>query len=312
MTRTITRNLAASVRQRLLVLAKKREEPFDLVLSRYSLERLLYRISRSKWRDRFLLKGAMLFLVWHGTPHRPTRDLDLMGYGANDVGSMEEVFQSICSVKVKEDGIEFSPASVRGMEIRDNSEYRGVRIQLRASLAGANIPIQVDIGFGDIVTPDPEEIWFPTLLEFPAPKLRTYTKYSMVSEKFQAMVMLGIANSRMKDFYDLWFIANEWEFFGVILGRAIKATFDRRNTPLTAEIPYSLTDSFSEDPIKRRQWEAFKRKNLLSKEGKAIFEVINLLRDFLVPPFLSAAKREKFNSIWPAGGPWKKKNGNNR
>jgi len=228
MTRAIPRNLAASVRQRLLVLAKKREEAFDLVLGRYSLERLLYRISRSKWGNRFLLKGAMLFLVWHDTPHRPTRDLDLMGYGANDVGSMEEAFQSICSVKVEEDGIEFSPASVRGMEIRDNSEYGGVKIQLRASLAGANIPMQIDIGFGDVVTPAPEEIWFPTLLEFPAPKLRTYTKYSMISEKLQAMVMLGIANSRMKDFYDLWFMAKEWEFDGLILGRAIKATFDRR------------------------------------------------------------------------------------
>lgn len=197
------RNLAASVRQRLLNIAKRNGEAFDLVLTRYALERLLYRLGNSRYHNQFLLKGAMLFAVWGGAPHRPTRDLDLLGFGPNDLPQVQAVFQNICQVPVEPDGLKFLPDTVRVSEIREDQEYQGVRLPFDAKLENAIIPIQVDIGYGDAVTPAPQEISYPTLLEFPAPQLRAYPIYTVVAEKFQALVLLGIANSRMKDFYDI-------------------------------------------------------------------------------------------------------------
>ena len=197
------RNLAASVRQRLLNIAKRNGEAFDLVLTRYALERLLYRLGNSRYHNQFLLKGAMLFAVRGGAPHRPTRDLDLLGFGPNDLPQVQAVFQNICQVPVEPDGLKFLPDTVRVSEIREDQEYQGVRLPFDAKLENAIIPIQVDIGYGDAVTPAPQEISYPTLLEFPAPQLRAYPIYTVVAEKFQALVLLGIANSRMKDFYDI-------------------------------------------------------------------------------------------------------------
>jgi hypothetical protein len=192
-------DIAASVRQRLLNLAHGKAEPFDFILIRYAQERFLYRLAQSEWRKAFLLKGAVLYAAWYHQPYRPTRDIDLSGFGANDISNLVAIFQSICKIEV-EDGIQFLATSVRGNEIREANKYSGVRIKLMAKLAGANISLQIDIGFGDAVTPAPEQIDYPTLLNFPAPQLMTYPHYTVVSEKFHAMVILGIANSRMKDF----------------------------------------------------------------------------------------------------------------
>jgi Nucleotidyl transferase AbiEii toxin, Type IV TA system len=246
--------MAASVRQRLLNIARDRQEDFQLVLSRFALERLLFRLSRSQHRDAFTLKGAMLFQFWGGEPHRPTRDLDLLGRGEPSTEQFEQVFQEVCRQPAGDDGLVFRDETVRAEQIKEDDEYQGLRIRLEARLGSARIPIQIDVGFGDAVTPGPQEITFPTLLDFPAPVIQAYPRETVVAEKFQAMVMLGIANSRMKDFYDLWMLAGQFEFQGPILCDAIHATFDRRKTTLPVGPPLALTSEFAEDSGKQTQW----------------------------------------------------------
>jgi predicted nucleotidyltransferase component of viral defense system len=196
------RNVAASVRQRLLALSRERIEPFDLTLVRYGSERLLYRLSQSHYVDRFLLKGAMLFRVWTEETHRPTRDIDLLGFGANDTDELAQIFREVSQTDVEPDGLVFRPETVKAESIREEAAYAGIRITMEAKLENARIPIQVDIGFGDAVTPGPEEVQYPVLLDLPAPRLRSYPVYTVIAEKLEAMVLLGEANSRMKDFYD--------------------------------------------------------------------------------------------------------------
>lgn len=297
-------DLAASVRQRLLNLAHRRAEPFDLVLTRYAQERLLYRLGQSESRNAFLLKGVMLFAVWYDQPHRPTRDLDLLGFGANDIPLLEATFQSICRIEAN-DGTQFLADTVRGVEIREANIYTGVRIKLIAQLAGAKIPLQIDIGFGDAVTPAPEPINYPTLLDFPAPQLNAYPHYSVVSEKLQAIVLLGIANSRMKDFYDIWSMARRLSFKGSVLCQAIEATLKRRDTILPESLPLAFTDSFANDPSKNTQWNAFIRKNQPWVEESKLSDVLKFLKDFLMLPLSSLIRKNEFTLIWNPGGPWK-------
>jgi predicted nucleotidyltransferase component of viral defense system len=300
-------NLPASVRQRLLNIAKRDGEAFDLVLTRYALERLLYRLGQSQYHGQFLLKGAMLFAVWGGEAHRPTRDVDLLGFGSSELPQVVRIFQDICQVSVAPDGLEFLPDTIRAIEIREDQEYQGVRVSFEACLENAVIPIQIDIGFGDAVTPAPEDITYPTVLNFAAPKLRAYPLYTVVAEKFQAMVWLGIANSRMKDFYDIWVIMQKFPFEGHILGEAIEATFARRNTPLPSEAPLALTQVFANDAAKQTQWKAFLRKNALQVDDLTFPDIIKALHDFLMPPTLACAKVLAFNANWPAGGSWQSK-----
>jgi hypothetical protein len=303
-TRSRPHNVAASVRQRLLNIAREKSEAFDLVLTRYALERLLFRIGRSEWRARFLLKGAMLYTLWYDAPYRPTRDLDLLAFGDSDIAHLEEVFRALCGVPVEDDGITFLEDSVHGSEIRGESEYQGVRVHMSSTLAGAVIPLQIDVAFGDVVLPAPEEILYPTLLDLPAPQVLAYPRYSVVSEKFQAMVMLGIANSRMKDFYDIWEMARQLDFDGLILSRSLAATFERRQTALPAGVPLALSDSFTQDRGKITQWNAFIRKNRLPTEA-TLMEVAAFLRDFLMPPVRAILEEREFSTTWPALGPWK-------
>ena len=270
------RNLAASVRQRLLNLAKERQEDFQLVLTRYGLERTMYRLSRSKHRSQFVLKGALLFSLWSDVPHRATRDLDLLGRGASDIPRLGNIFREIIATEVEEDGLEFHQESVRGERIREDQEYAGVRIHFEANLAAARIFIQVDIGFGDAVIPDAEEMEYPTLLDFPKPRLLVYPREAVIAEKFQAMTMLGIANSRMKDFYDIWVLSRKFGFQGKALGEAIKATFARRETPLPTESPLALTQEFCDDQGKQAQWRAFINRAKLESEGKPL-QTLSLL-----------------------------------
>ncbi len=298
------RNTGASVRQRLLNLSKEKSEAFDLVLTRYALERLLYRIGQSQWRTRFLLKGAMLYTLWYDAPYRPTRDMDLLAFGQSDLAHLIEAFRALCNVPVEDDGIEFLKESVRGSEIRGESEYQGVRILMTATLADAVILLQVDVAFGDAVVPAPEEVRYPTILDQPPPQILAYPRYTVVSEKFQAMVMLGIANSRMKDFYDIWTLAREFDFDGLLLSQAIAATYERRRTALPAEAPLALTDSFSRDRVKATQWDAFVRKNRLSPGKLSFQDVTTFLRDFLMPPVQSVREGKEFNMAWPPLGPW--------
>ena len=224
--------MAASVRQRLMNKAREQGEAFDLVLIRYTSERLLYRLSQSAFRDRFVLKGAMLFQLWGGSIHRPTRDLDLLAYGSPSPVDFEQLFREVCEEDVEDDGLNFRAESVHAVRMKEDEEYEGLRLKLQAYLDAARISVQIDVGFGDAVTPGPDEITYPTLLDFPAPTLKAYPRVTVVAEKFQAMVMLGIANSRMKDFYDVWTLARHFAFSGPVLCAAMRATFERRKTVL--------------------------------------------------------------------------------
>jgi predicted nucleotidyltransferase component of viral defense system len=237
------RNLPASVRQRLLNLSREKKEPFDLILSRYAIERLLYRLANSRYAERFLLKGAMLFSIWTEETYRPTRDVDLLGFGENDTVELEGIFRELCSLPIEPDGLLFHAETVKAERIREEAAYAGIRVTLVAQLENAKIPVQADVGFGDAVTPEADEIIFPALLDLPAPKIRVYPIYTVVAEKLEAMIYLGEPNSRMKDFFDVWFLSQRFEFSGQTLTEAIQATFQRRKTPL----PHELPAAFSKD-----------------------------------------------------------------
>jgi predicted nucleotidyltransferase component of viral defense system len=228
------RNMGASVRARLLNLAKERNQPNDLLLTRYALERLLYRLSTTKHRERFVLKGAMLMTTWFEDPFRPTRDLDLLGFGDPDPQAMLALFREVLAVEA-DDGVVFDVEGLSVDLIREELEYGGLRIKTDASIAGARVRIVVDVGFGDAIEPGATELPLPVLLDLPAPRLRAYPRETVVAEKFQAMVALGRANSRMKDFYDIWLLSRTYEFEGDALARAIAATFTRRKTPIDSQ-----------------------------------------------------------------------------
>ncbi len=295
------RNMAASVRQRLANRARERGETFDIVLTRYALERLLFRLGQSGHRDRFILKGAMLFSLWTDAPYRETRDLDLLGFGPNDVRDLEEVFRSLCTLSVADDGVLFDAASVQAEPMREDQEYAGGRVRLTAMIAGARLSLQIDIGFGDAVTPAPEEITYPTLLPFPAPRIRAYPKETVVAEKYQALVSLGMANSRMKDFYDLWVMSTTFAFDGATLAAAIGATFSRRQTALPAEIPLAMTAAFAEDRQKGVQWSSFVRRASPSATPPSLPEVIGVLKAFLLPVSEALQQAQPFLTRWTPG-----------
>ena len=260
----MSRNLAASIRARLKQRAGAMKQDFNLTLTRYGLERLLYRLSISSHAPNYLLKGALLFSLWYDQPHRPTRDADLLGFGADDIESAVAAFRDICQVAA-EDGIAFDSASVKGAAIRKEAGYGGVRIDLQAKLDGARIALQVDIGFGDAVTPAPEAISFPVLLDnLPAPQLRAYPKCTVVAEKFHAVCLLGMANTRMKDYFDLWILMTEGGLEPTELRRAIEATFARRQLAIPNTLPTGLSDTFSRDVTKQMQWTAFLKKSRLN------------------------------------------------
>ena len=297
--------MSASVRQRLLNRARNRREDFAWVLTRYGIERLLYRLGRSQYRSDFILKGAMLFPLWGIEGHRPTRDADLLGFGENTEAHLVEVFRALCELEVEDDGLIFDSQSVQAALIREEMEYGGIRVRLAATLGNARIPIQVDVGFGDAVTPGPDEVDYPTLLDLPGPHLRVYSRESVIAEKFQAMIHLGMANSRMKDFYDLWMLSRLFEFEGSTLAHAIERTFSRRHTAIPAETAVFMTDEFYADATKVTQWRAFLMRNAL-EEGESLETVVGAIETFLMPVSLELSAGGKFAAHWPMGGPWRR------
>jgi len=298
------RNLPASILDRLRNRARASGEELQWVLTRFALERLLYRLSRSPYREQFVLKGAMLFQAWTDRAHRTTRDLDLLGFGENSPERLAAVFGAICRVKVEDDGIVFDAATLEAGRIKEGERYEGVRLRLDARLASARVPVLIDIGFADAVTPEPEDLAYPVLLNLPVPWLRAYSRETVVAEKLEAMVTLGIANSRMKDFYDLWILSRTCAFDGPPLVRAIVATFERRATRVSAE-PVSLTRLFAEDETKRAQWRVFVQRSRLSDGSDVqLSAVIEALRDFVLQPLVAARRGGVFAAQWPAGGPW--------
>jgi hypothetical protein len=296
-------NVAASVRQRLLDQARSKRVDFNLLLTRYGLERFLYRLGKSEYRERFVLKGAMLFPLWGVVSYRSTRDVDLLGYGESEIEALVTVFRTICQTEVADDGIKFDPTSVQAEDIRDQMEYGGTRLKLNADLAGARIHLQVDIGFGDVITPSADSAEYPVLLDHPAPSLRVYPRETVIAEKFQAMVHLGIANSRMKDFHDLWVLGTQFDFDGMTLATALARTFERRNTPLPVELPLALTPEFFADAQKTRQWKAFLNRAGLTVEVD-LAEVATFIAGFVMPLIETTRVGGNYAGHWLAGGPW--------
>lgn len=296
-------NLAASILARLLTLAKQRGDDYNLLLNHFGMERLLARVSTSPHADRFLLKGAMLFALWYDTPHRPTRDADLLGFGPDDDASLIATFRDVAAMDLG-DAIVLDPDTVKAEAIREDNTYGGTRITLVGRIGSARCALQIDVGFGDAVTPGPQMAAYPTLLgDFPAPVLRVYPVYTVIAEKYQAMVMLGQANSRMKDFFDLAVIARRTELDCATLAAAIAATFARRQTTLPAERPLALTKGFSEDAAKLRQWQAFLNRNRI--EAASLGDTVALLDDLLWPPTQVAAVGSQATATWrPEGLHW--------
>jgi predicted nucleotidyltransferase component of viral defense system len=252
------RNIGASVRQRLLNVARARGQPLELLLTRYALERLLHRLSLSPHRDRFVLKGALLLTTWFDEPHRATRDLDLLGFGDPSDDALLAVFREVMTITI-DDGMTFDTAKLKIQPIREDAEYGGSRLITTATLSGARIPIVVDVGFGDAIEPGAEDIDLPVLLDMPSPHLRAYPQETVVAEKLHAMVVLGLANSRMKDYYDVWMLTRAFSIDTNRLRRAVDATFERRSTPVPTSVPEGLSDAFAADADKQAQWHAFAR-----------------------------------------------------
>jgi hypothetical protein len=247
----------------------------------------------------------MLFRIWTDQIHRPTRDLDLLGRGKPSLETLRRIFRDICILTVEDDGLTFVPDTVTAIRIKEDQEYEGVRVELKVLLGQARIHLQIDVGFGDAVVPPATNVNFPTMLDFATPILRAYPREAVVAEKFQAMVMLGIANSRMKDFFDLWTLANGFEFDGARLCRAIRATFNRRKSALMTTPPLALTAEFGTDAAKVKQWQAFVRKGKLDSSSVELFQICALLQEFLMPPTEALVAETDFDQTWPPAGPWR-------
>jgi predicted nucleotidyltransferase component of viral defense system len=303
MTKGPITNVPASIRQRLTNIAKARNRRFADVLQHYALERWLFRLSQSKYRDRFVLKGALLFVAWKSPITRPTRDIDFLGRLENDLESIRAVVAEVCQTPVDDDGLLFDPARVTTERITEDADYEGVRASFQAKLGNARIPMQIDIGFSDVITPAATEITYPTVLELPAAQLLAYNRETAIAEKFEAMTKLGELNSRMKDFFDVDLLASNFEFEGATLAAAIHATFDRRGTPIQAD-PICFSDGFATDRSKVTQWKAFVRRSQISNEPE-FHDAIQRIREFLQPLAIQIASGATFDRKWARGGPWK-------
>ena len=304
MAREVT-NIAASVRARLQNVAKDKHANFQRMLTRYALERLLFRLSVSRYKDSFVLKGAMLYAAWLEDPFRTTRDLDLLSLGAREGERLAVIFRDICVQAVEEDGLNFDAEHIVAETIRDDGTHGGLRLRTSARLGTAVIPIQIDIGFGDAVTPGASELEYPVLLDQPAPKLNAYPRDTVAAEKFEAMVALDLANSRMKDFYDLLAMSRLFAFDGTTLAAAIHATFERRVTTVPRERPPSLTSVFSDDPQKLQQWRAFITREALLIDEPDLPTVICEVGDFIMPAARGAIDDGQIPGRWTSDGGWR-------
>ncbi len=298
------KNIAASVRARLQNVARVKQANFQQMLTRYALERLLFRLSVSPHKDRFVLKGAMLYAAWLDDPFRTTRDLDFLAFGEREAERLAEIFRDICVQTVEDDGLSFDAEHLATETIREDQTDGGIRLRTSARLGTAVIPVQIDIGFGDVVTPGPSELEYPVLLDQPVPKLNAYPRETVAAEKFEAMVALGLANSRMKDFYDLLAMSRLFTFEGATLSAAIRATFERRTTPIPRAHPPSLTPAFSEDPMKVQQWRSFLAREPLLIDEPNLKKVVSEVDDFVMPAACGAIDIDSTPGDWSPESGW--------
>ncbi len=304
MTERPVKNMAASIHQRLLNFAKERNRPFNEVLQYYAMERFLYRLAHSKHGEKFVLKGALMLGVWKAPVSRPTMDIDLLGRMDNSIETLTTVARDVCVEKVEPDGLTFDQDTVTGERIAEDADYAGVRVRLLGMLGNARINIQVDVGFGDVVHPAPRVTAYPTILDLPAPRLRAYSRETSVAEKFEAMVKLGLLNSRMKDFFDIWLLCQQYEFDGKTLATAIARTFAHRETMISPN-PEAFTPAFSNLPAKQAQWRAFIRRTRLQRPPADFAEVVQTISGFLQPLAKALAAGKSFGGKWTAAGPWR-------
>jgi len=274
--------LQASVRQRLLNIANRDRVDFQQILTRYSLERLLFRLGRSPHRATFLLKGAFLFLAWQDDIARPTKDLDFLGHGSPEIDRLESLLLEILSTKVEDDGLDFLPETVQGAAIREASLYDGIRFKLTATLGNIRIPIQIDIGFGDAAGQHATELEYPTLLDQGPPRIMSYKPEFVIAEKLEAIVALGLINSRIKDYYDLWCLSNSMQIPHKDIIGAIRATFDVRGTEIPSDIPPGLSVDFADGP-KSRAWNAFISRSELDGKNLQLEDILRELRTHYLP-----------------------------
>ena len=297
-------DIGASVRQRLYNNSRATKRPFQEVLQYFAMERFLYRLARSKYANRFVLKGALMFTVWRAPTSRPTKDIDLLACMDNRVESIVPIVRKICQLTVEPDGVVFDLESVQGRVIKEDADYEGVRVTFQASLDKAAVRMQLDLGFNDVVTPAPTITEYPTILEFSAPRLYGYSRETVIAEKFEAMVKLGRLNSRLKDFFDLWMLSRQFDFDGPTLVSAVSRTFEQRGTAMEFP-PVALTPQFASDPIKRTQWRGFLTKSKLTTAPQDIQEVLQTLVVFLGPVAQAIQSGQAFAARWQAPGPWK-------
>lgn len=300
--------MAKSVHARLLNKARESDRSFMELLQYYGMEKFLLRMSKSEFAEEFILKGALLLRSAGISEIRPTRDIDLSRETAQSIELLEQMAKDCCQVEVEEDGLLFDPDTVAGEEIREEQAYKGVRIKFQGKLGNAKIPMQIDIGFGDVVSPSPLWVEYPVLLNGESPNLLAYTLESAIAEKYQAMVYLDMANSRMKDFYDIWYLMNNQNFEGSALQKAVELTFQRRKTELPDEPPTALTDAFYSDEGKKGQWKAFKRKADLTDVSQSLEEVVKDISGFLWPLNKSLIQEKEFTSTWEPEKGWGKRN----
>jgi predicted nucleotidyltransferase component of viral defense system len=277
----------------------------QFMLERFALYRMLYRLSKSVYNERFVLKGAQLMLVWMGETVRPTRDVDLLGFGDLSDETLARIFREICTQDIEPDGMEYLPDSVTVTAIREANVYGGWRVTLESRLGSARLHLQIDIGIGDAVTPEPEWVELPRLLDFPAPRLRSYRPETSIAEKIETMVSLGLQNSRMKDYFDIFVLSEHKSFDGRVLCDAVCDTFKRRGTTIPEGLPMALSREFATDPGKVAQWVGFLRRIKGDSVPIDLATVVVRLAAFLGPVLVAIRDQEEFSLQWPPGGPWK-------
>ena len=300
------RDVAASVRQRLQNAARQTNRPFQEVLQYYAMERFLYRLAQSPHARTFVLKGALMFRAWNAPASRSTKDIDLLARMDNSVDAVVPVFQEVCGQPVEPDGLVFHVDTVADRVIKEDADYAGVRVTLLATLQNSRMAMQIDIGFGDVLTPAAAAIDYPTILDFPAPQLNGYSRETVIAEKFEAMVKLGLVNSRMKDFYDVWLLSRQFEFDGLALANAIFRTFANRQTVVMPS-PIALTSAFAGDSGKQTQWRGFLRKSRIDSAPAELQEVVDVLGAFLLPIAAAILGGEAFNQVWQVSGSWRER-----
>ncbi len=298
----LPRHLGASVRQRLLNRARAEGRPFQEILQYFSIERFLYRLAKSPFADQFVLKGALLLTAWKAPVTRPTIDIDLAGQTSNELEHVRSIIADVCQLNAEPDGLEFDAASIEVQRIKEDAEYEGVRLRFNATLARARIRMQVDIGFGDVIVPEPTEVEYPAMLEFPPPVPRGYPKETVVAEKLEALTVLGMLNSRIKDYDDLALLSRLYSFEGALLVLAIRSTFLHRGTTVEAN-PVGLREAYSSDPARAAQWRAFLRRSRLDS-GWDLEKIVERVHLFASEPLAAPAEDRSFGRHWRPGGPW--------